>query len=86
MRTSRLRRWMLRGALISAAAMAPLTAAAPAQADWVWQDLPPQVATPAAEREEADSDLAREATDHRSNGVGDDDYIVESATADWTWQ
>ena len=83
MRTSRLRRWMLRGALISAAAMVPLTAAAPAQADWIWQDLPPQAATP-IEQEQVESDLAQEASTQKSGAV--DDYIVESALGDWTWQ
>jgi hypothetical protein len=45
MRTSRLRRWMLRGALFSAAAVT-LVAATPAQADWRWEDVPPAATTP----------------------------------------
>jgi hypothetical protein len=87
MRTSRLRRWMLRGALLSASAIVPLTAAAPAQADWIWQDLPPQVATPAQHQQQVDSDLAQEI--HRPKAQSSeaaDDHVLESAAGDWIWQ
>jgi hypothetical protein len=70
---------MLRGALISAAAMVPLTGAAPAQAEWIWQDLPPQVATPGAQQ--AESDLANQQASELAG-----DHLAESTMAEWTWQ
>jgi hypothetical protein len=58
MRTNRLRHWLLRGALLSAAAVAPLTAATPAQADFNWQEIPPTVSTTGVDAEgDAVSDL-----------------------------
>ncbi len=51
MRTSRLRRWLLRGALLSAA-VAPLVASSAQADEWQWNDLP-KVEAP-ADREPAD--------------------------------
>ena len=41
MRTSRLRRWLIRGVLISATVAGPFVAAGPASAEWTWNDVPP---------------------------------------------
>jgi hypothetical protein len=45
MRTSRLRRWVLRGALFSATVIAPVVIAQPVQADWQWGDIKPVAPT-----------------------------------------
>jgi len=63
MRTSRLRRWVLRGVLFSAVAATPLALASAAQADWSW-NRDPQVVT-------VDSNSSDDAT-IMANGLGDD--------------
>jgi hypothetical protein len=45
MRTSRLRRWVLRGALFSVTVIVPVVIAQPVQADWTWQNAPPAAPT-----------------------------------------
>lgn len=40
MRTNKLRRWVLRGVLLSAAAVTPLTLGGAAHAEWKWERDP----------------------------------------------
>ena len=57
MGTSRLRRWVLRGALFSATVVAPVMVAQPAHADWTWQDAPRPI-TQSSQDPEAGSHVA----------------------------
>jgi hypothetical protein len=70
MRTSRLRRWVLRGVLFSATVIAPVVISPPAQADWTWQNAPVPVAP----------------TSHQGGVDGHitDQVVVDED--DWTWQ
>lgn len=45
MRTSRLRRWLVRGILFGAAVAGPFVAAGSANAEWTWNGTPPASST-----------------------------------------
>lgn len=49
MRRSRLRRWLLRGALVAAAAVGPTIMAESASAEWSWGEQPCPATTAPAE-------------------------------------